>query len=289
MKKVKQFIPAVFIISILTSCSEDFVNYNPPVNQIDNFTYPSKLNTLWYYTTRNFLTNLRGDSVNFYFNGDTTTGYGAAKFERDTIINNDTLRLLRNSHSDPLHSHSTLELYKQADSGMIRVAFYSDGANFGPYRPNYNSLTFSSCGLKFSSLDEVVNFYFPENNKGDTTLIFDYPPIRVLKYPIKKNTEWNFRIYSNLNDTTRITKKYTDFENVTTPAGNFYCIKIQRNWYYNSSVPDADFRSFDYFSKEGMIKRDFIIKDVIIQNQNHDTLAIIDVKEEAELNIYIQP
>lgn len=286
MNTVTKIFCIIFLMTTIFSCSDDYVNNNSPGTPSDNFVYPTKLNTLWYYTTRNFLTNLRGDSVHFYFTGDTTVGYGAAKIERDTVLNGDTLRLLRNSHSDPLHSHTTLEFYKQTDSGLIRVAFYSDGANFGPYRPSGNSLIYSLNGKNFTSLNDILQYSFPENNKDDTTLIFDNPPIRVIKYPVSGNSEWEFVSYSG---NPRITKKYTDYEEVTTTAGSFHCIKIQRNWYYNSPNPDTKFRSFDYFSEKGMIKRDFVIKDVVIQNQNQDTLGIIDVKEEAELNIIIQP
>jgi len=282
--KVLINISLILIISvIIISCKDSTVDSNnPPVSPESNFTYPYKLNSFWYYSTRNFVTNLRGDSVHFYFPGDTTVGFGNAKFVKDTIVNQDTLRLLRNEHSEVGHSHTTLELYKQTDSGLIRVAYYYGGTNFGPYRPVKQNLRYVINGNTYASLDELKNAFNVEDYSGDTTLYFDEPPLRVLKYPIEENTEWEFVTFG----TTRITKEYTNFENVNTGMGELKCIKVKRNWYYNSSAPDPKFISYDYFSKEGMVKRDFVIKDVVILNQNTDTLGIIDVKEEANLNIF---
>jgi len=282
---------ALFILTSLLfiSCSEDTINNNvitPPdtTSSQNNFKYPYNLNSFWYYSTKNFITNLRPDSLNVYFTTDTTIGYGGAVFTKDTIINMDTLKLLRNSHSNNGHSHTTLEYYRQSDSGLIRIAYYSDGINFGPYRPAGN-LNFSVHGQTFNSLNELTDKYKSDLTSGDTTLFFDDPPIKVLKYPLSVNTEWTLINYG----TTRITKKYTGYEMVSLPSGNFYCLKIQRKVYYNSTIPDTNYFYFDYFAKEGMIKRDFLLKDILISNSNGDPIGYIDVKEEAFLNIFILP
>lgn len=288
MKSVIKYSLLILSAAFLFSCSEDTINSitnNPPDTTItDNFRYPYKLNSFWYYSTRNFVTNLRPDSLSIYFPADTINGLGSATFIKDTVINLDTLKLLRNSHSTEGHSHTTLEFYKQSDSGLIRIAVYSDGLNFGPYRSSDN-LNYSFHGQTFNSLNELtLNLKYDEPD-GDTTLYFDDPPIKVLKYPLFKNTEWGIINYG----TTRITKKYTDFETVSLPAGNFYCLKVQRNVYYNSSTPDPNYFYYDYFSKYGMIKRDFLLKDVLVSNNNGDPIGYIDVREEDFINLYILP
>ncbi|MEO8210252.1 MAG: hypothetical protein ABI840_06800 [bacterium] len=282
----------IIFSSFFISCSDETDNniINPPIDPTLSqsvFKYPYNINSFWYYTTRNFVTNLRPDSLSVYFPSDTLVGYGDASFVKDTVINQDTVRLLRNSHSEPKHSHTTLEYYKQTDSGLIRIAFYSEGANFGPFRPLNTNLTYSVNGLSFNSLNEIYEHYNSDNSVRGS-LIFDDPPITAIKYPIVQNEEWNFVSYSSGTDTTRITKKFTDFETLILPSGTFYCIKIRRNWYYSSPTPDTNYISFDYFSKEGMIKRDFRIKDIIISNSN-GPIGYIDVKEEANLNLYSIP
>lgn len=288
MKTIVKIFSIVTTTYLLISCADNSITNNPlGGNNETNFTYPVKLNTFWYYVTRNFLTNLRGDSVYAYFSTDTIVGFGGAKFIKDTIINSDTLHELSNYHSDTAsgHNHTTLEFYKQSDSGLIRIAYYSDGANFGPYRLADNSLLYSINGKHFRSLNDILSYYNHDYQSIDT-LYFDDPPLRVLKYPLSQNNEWEFVSYSG---NPRITKKYIDYETVNLTFGSFYCIKVKRNWYYNSTTPDPKFNSIDYFSKDGMVKRDFIIKDVLVQNQNLDTIGIFDVKDEAELLNLIQP
>ncbi len=280
----------IFITFIYSSCSDNVVNNNlsTPIESENNFKYPDKVNSFWYYTTRNFVTNLRPDSIRIYYPTDTLIGYGGATVLSDTVINNDTLVLLQNNHGSAGHNHTTLEFYKQSDSGLIRIAYYSDGTNFGPYRPGLNSLHYTINDKSFNSIDELMNYYNNDFDKpaSDTTIIyFDDPPIRALKYPITENTEWGFVTYG----TTRITKKYTNFETVNLIMGSFHCIKVQRNWYYNSPVSDPRFISFDYFSKDGMVKRDFTIKDVLVSNNLGIQIGYIDVKEEDNLNLFTHP
>lgn len=275
---------------IIISCSDNDTHNNlislPVVDTTsrNNFKYPYNINSFWYYSTRNFVTNLRPDSVGVYFSTDTLIGYGDASFEKDTILNQDTVRLLRNSHSEPQHSHTTLEYYKQTENGLIRIAYLSDGINFGPYRSSNNNLKYSVNGKSFRSLNDIYEYYKMENSTSGK-LVFDDPPITAIKYPIVQNEEWDFVSYG----TTRITKKFTDFETVNSAAGSFYCIKIRRNWYYNSPAPDTNYISYDYFAKEGMVKRDFRIKDILISNQSGTPIGYIDVKEEANLNLYTLP
>ena len=290
MKTVFKILLLIISSALIISCGDDDPAKSnlvtpPALTPQDTFKYPTKLGSFWYYSTKNFIYNIRPDSLNVYFTTDTTTGIGSASFARDTIINSDTLRVLRNSHSEVGHSHTTIELYNQTDTGLVRIAFYSDGINFGPYRA-YNNLKFAFHGRTFSSLNELTNFTKYERSSGDTTLYFDNPPLNVLKYPTVPGTEWNFIKYGFNTDTTRITKKYTGYEMVSVPAGTFYCIKVKRDVYYNSPNPDPNYFYYDYFSDKGMVKRDFVLKDISIANSTGNIIGYIDVKEEAILNLY---
>jgi len=282
----------IFIASFsltLSSCKNEPTGNNSTPSE-NNFKYPYEINSFWYYGTRNFTTNYRPDSLIVYFPTDTLIGVGGAIFLKDTVINQDTLRLLRNSHSETGHSHATLELYRQTDTGLIRIAFYSDRTNFGPFRPNPKTITLSFKGKKYNSLNDIFDFYeneSRENLSGDTTLIFDNPPKVAIKYPIVQNNEWVFNI---VNSSTKLTKKYTTFETVNSMGTSYYCIKIQKQWYIDgSNTPDSRLVFYDYFSKEGMVKRDFTIKDIAINNSLGQLLGYIDAKDEAFLNFYTHP
>lgn len=290
MKKIFLYIVTIFILTAFISCSEDIVSTQPtPEN---NFMYPFEKETSWFYGTRNFITNIRIDSAENPFSTDSLTGYGDASFLRDTVIDQDTLRIFKNSHSEEGHAHSTYELYKQTDSGLIRFAYYSDGTNFGPFRPVEN-YRFSINSFSFNSLNEMFYYFYleninykTENSNIDTTLIFDNPPVTALKYPITEGMEWHFKTIG----ITKFTKKYLNYVNVESAGNNYYCIKLQKFWYLNNSqTPEANIIYYDYFSKQGMVKRDFTIKDIAVSNQLGKVIGYIDAKEESFLYLYIQP
>lgn len=275
----------MILLLIFSSCNDNPAGNN---NSENNFKYPYDVNTFWYYGTRNFTTNYRPDSLIAYFPTDTLIGTGGALFLKDTVINQDTLRLLRNSHSEIGHSHTTLELYKQTDTGLIRAAFYSDGVNFCPFASNSNSVTLSFNGKSYNSLSELFNYYKYDMRDAfdDTTLYFDDPRITSIKYPLVLGNEWHFTTVG----TTKMTKKYISYETVNSMSGNHYCVKIQKQWYNNgSATPDSHLIFYDYFSKEGLIKRDFTIKDIAINNSTGQLLGYIDAKDEGFLNFYTHP
>lgn len=286
MKFLFKILILIIISTVIYSCSDnpaENITTDPPLSSDSTFKYPYKLNSLWYYTTRTFFTNQRPDSITVYYGRDTTLGYGSASFTKDTIINSDTLKLLRNTHTDPQHGHTTLEYYKQTDTGLIRIAYYSDGINFGPFRPE-NNFKFTFHGKSYSSINELLRNSKYDYAVSDTNqLFFDDPPLTVLKYPIAQNVQWEFINYNP----PLVTKKYTNYETVTTPAGTFYCIKIKRDVHYSSGTPDPNYLYFDYFSKDGMVKRDFTLKDILVSNNFGQIIGYIDVKEEALLNIYL--
>ncbi|HMS65209.1 MAG TPA: hypothetical protein PKD83_08150 [Ignavibacteria bacterium] len=281
----------VILFSItLYSCNEDSV-VNNQLYENGNFTYPYEINTAWYYGTRNFAYNFRPDSIKNIYGSDTLSGYGEAIFLRDTVVGIDTCRILRNAHSETGHAHATYELYKQTDTGLIRIAHYSNGTNFGPYRTDCR-YKFSFNGKSYNSSREIFSEYkndlksTTDIQQGDTVLIMDDPPVNTLKYPILKGMEWVI-----ITDETggKITKKYSDYENINLLGSNYYCIKIQKQWYFNFQTPVSELIYFDYFSKEGMVKRDFTIKDIEVSNELGQTIGYFDAKEESFLNIYFQP
>ncbi len=137
--------------------------------------------------------------------------------------------------------------------------------------------------INFYNNDFNINY---DNPAEDSVLFFDNPPVTMVKYPVVIGTEWNF--YSVLSII--LTKKYLGYETIVSNDKSYYCVKIQKQWYNNNSlVPDPHLIFYDYFSKDGMVKRDFTIKDVAVSNSSGQLIGYIDVKEEAFLNIFSQP
>lgn len=287
--KVMQGIFFLLCSSFYVSCSDENPATIIPESPSENFKYPYEINSFWYYSTYNYVTNYRPDSLRKIIADDTIVGNGIAEFSRDTIFNSDTLHLLKNTHSSEGHEHTTLELYKQSDTGLVRYAFYSSGTNFGPFRPLQLRFKIEKDDKEFASMTELLRWYenyTEQDNTGDTTFIIDDPPINAIRYPISEGSEWSYLDYG----ATKIKKLYSGFEDVSTQAGSFHCAKIRRNWYFNfSTVPDSNFYLADYFSEYGMIKRDFRIKNVLVTTSTGEPLGYIEVVEESKLNIVTLP
>lgn len=277
---------AVPVLSfVFSSCSDDTQSSNNPNGPQRDFKYPYALNSFWYYTTYNFVTNYRPDSIRQIIAPDTIVGYGSAVFSSDTIIAADTLRILRNTHSSEGHTHTTIELYKQLDTGLIRHAFYSSGTNFGPFRSG-SPVKYIHQGTEYLSIADLKNALRQFDLRGDTTLTFDDPLIIALKYPVAEGREWLYLDYG----ATKITKKYSGYEEISSNGRSYFCAMVKRLWYINNStVPDTNFQFVDYFAKEGMVRRDFVIADVLVSNALGEPLGYIDVREQAILNLYTEP
>jgi hypothetical protein len=282
-RRVMFVFPVLFLA--IGSCSDNTQSPNNPNVQQTDFKYPYSLNSFWYYTTYNFVANYRPDSIRSLIPPDTIVGYGSALFTSDTVIAQDTFRILRNTHSSEGHTHTTIELYKQNDTGLIRHAYYSSGTNFGPFRSG-NSVRYNFHGNEYLRISDLKNAFSQFDSQGDTSLTFDDPPILALKYPVSESSEWPYLDYG----ATKITKKYSGYDEVALNGRSYFCAKVKRNWYINNSTtPDPNLQFFDFFAKEGMVKRGFVIANVLVSNSLGEPIGYIDVWEQAILNLYTDP
>ncbi len=85
---------------------------------------------------------------------------------------------------------------------------------------------------------------------------------QVLKYPLKVGASWVFRAGTGIGT---ISKKVVARISVTVPAGTFRCYKIQ--WLYDGGTSFSDGSQilfFDYISDAGLVKRAIEIKNVTL-------------------------
>jgi hypothetical protein len=266
---------------LFLSCKSSVIEPQPEVE--NDFIYPFATGSFWYYTSRNFISDIRPDSIRHYFSNDTSVSFGISSFANDTIVQSETFRIFKNEITAG-HGAFIKELYRQTDSGLIRYASNTSITGFGPYRAG-NQISYNLYGGNFNSIPEIF-FYLNEDHLPSDTLIYDNPPKTVLKYPLTLNAQWILFQNNNL----KITKTYIDFQNVNLTAGNFYCLRVQKNFYFNnSSTPDNNFVFYDYFSKEGMVKRDFLVKNINVSNSQGQQIGQLDAKEEIFLNLYNLP
>jgi len=258
--------PAVFYIS----CSDNAQNGNN-IEPENNFKYPYSLNSYWYYTTKNVITNIRPDSIRKNFDTDTLTGYGISTFIKDTVLSDDTVRIFKNEYSFNGHVSVTREYFNQTDSGLIRKAYLSNGSGLGPYR---NNISFFYGGKYYSSAYDILQDANNDFQGNDSVITFDDPPVKVIQYPLQVNAEWILTDEPFLT----IKKRYTGFEDINISGKNYYCMKINRLYYFNVN-PDENLIFKDFFSKEGIQRREIYIKDIIATNEFGAQIGYIDLSE----------
>ncbi|MFZ1320871.1 MAG: hypothetical protein WAT71_04885 [Ignavibacteria bacterium] len=281
MNVIIKCVSVLLILISISSCSDNSQNGNN-IEYDENFKYPYSLNSFWYYSTKNAVINIRPDSLRQIYNGDTITGYGIASFINDTVIENKNVKILKNEYSLDGHSSMVREYFEQTDSGLIRLASLSSGSNLSPFRGKYN---YYINGKYFNSLNELSFGVKNDLQPNDSTVILDNPPVMTLKYPLEINYEWELIN----NGFVRILKKYSGFENINISGKNFHCMKISRNYYFSSNLPDENFITTDYFAAEGIVRRDLLIKNINVVNEIGTLLGYIDLSEKTTVNLYSIP
>lgn len=277
------FICVLFCIVLISfsSCSDNSQSGND-ITYNENFQYPYSLNSFWYYTTKNAVINIRPDSLKRIYSSDTSTGYGISGFINDSVIDNKNVRILKNEYSLDGHSAIVREYYEQTDSGLIRLASLSNGSNLGPFRGNIN---YFINGNYYRSLNEILFSFQNDLMSNDSTVKLDIPPVKTLKYPLEINSEWELID----NGFVRIIKRYTGFELINISGKNFYCMKVGRSYYFSGGLPDENFVTTDYFSPEGIVRRDLLIKNISVTNEFGTILGYIDLTEKTTVNLYSIP
>jgi len=92
-----------------------------------------------------------------------------------------------------------------------------------------------------------------------------------LKYPMVTGTEWSYTIAGY-----KTNKKYSGFENVSVPSGTISCMKVNVVYIY---LPTAT--TYNFYSKFGLIKSDFIYNDIVFTNIiNPDGAGTFDLTNE---------
>jgi hypothetical protein len=261
---------------IFSACnSDEIVNNNKGNFNIDtaSFTYPFTIGSTWSYTRTYSAENIRPDSIRHYFSEYPIYGNGTITVLYDTVINGITTRCFLDVYTEYYPDTNTWHsryYYGNYDSALVCYGYrWSGGGSGFPFSVN-SSFKVQKYGKTFSNIKEV--FRFIENGMpASDSVHMENPPVRVLKYPVVIGTEWLFK---DIHSLSRIYKKYLSFENISIGVNQISCIKIQRDW----EEFNDDFL-YDYISKYGQMKRDYLVKDMIVTNEFGVTLGYVDMRE----------
>lgn len=218
------FIFVAAVLFLFSSCSDDNPLI-PPLVDTTSFTYPIKNGSYWIYYGKLTYSNFNPDSVRYYV---TNPAYDTNKVTilYDTVINSVTTKCILNEYSSSIQSKkNTRYYYVINDTALIWYAYRGFISGMLPH------------------LD----------GPGDEdSLRICSPPQVILLYPITKGRVW----YTATGNS--VTRKYVEFENISTAAGTISCMKTERHY----NIPNLSY--FDYYSGKGLIKSSFIFPNVNI-------------------------
>jgi hypothetical protein len=271
-------IPAILflcLIFVFTGCSDNSVSSTGGAYTLDtaSFTYPFKDGCTWNFNRKYSAFNFRPDSVKRVFSDFPIYGNGTTTILYDTSINGITTKCFYITYSENSYNYESREYYGNYDSGLVCYGYRSAfGAALTPFR--VKGIHFSHNGNTFGSFQEL--FYEYENGcrlraTPGNTLILEVPPVVCLKYPEVSGIQWFFK---SLDGFDIIYKKYLGFEKIICGTGYYSCMKTQRIW---NTMPNLEL--FDYYSKVGILKRDYTMRDILINNEFGDTLGFVDLND----------
>lgn len=203
-----------------------------------------------------------------FFHDFPVFGNGTTTILYDTSVFGIMTKCFHVSYTENSYAFELREYYGNYDSGLVCYGYRGFfGTPLTPYR--VGGITFAFNGNTFHSFSEL--FYTYENNRvtpatPNDTLILEVPPVVCLKYPEVTGMQW---VFKNV-----IYKKYLGFENLMCGIRYYSCMKTQRIW---NTMPELQL--FDYYSKVGILKRDYTIRDLLIMNEFGDTLGFADIND----------
>lgn len=259
----------IIILSLnMASCGEDNSTgvTNPP-EPVDTsqFFYPKKPDSRWNYSQTLSVENIRPDSIIHYFTNYPLTTSGYIKILYDTLLAGETLKVFLEEYTDLSGTITSRHYYKMDTLSIVSFAYRGVGGTTMPFRP---AATGVSINFVINGIDMWQLIY--GSRGADDSLIYQEDRPVVLKYPIITGKEWIFRALGS----TVFTKTYAGFENVHIDTSVYACIKVQR-----TLSNQSNYILYDYISKYGQVKRDYLFKNSPVTNMFGQTIGYVDYRD----------
>ncbi len=259
----------VIIICTLLSCSD-----SPYGVGVDfGYNYPLSEGNVWEYENKIELSNFRPLTPGHTFEERvyTTTGRVVSRgihiFDNGVktyslITNEETANRLPTSVNYYLKTKDGFYLYGYSGSSLLA--------------PKTNSSTkFIFHGKTFYNFQSLIDFVEQKVNHYSDSVYIETPPPKVYQYPLQVGVKWIFR---NHNKPFLIEKEIIEKKFIRTPAGYFDAYAIR--WYYDmdrNGIYDPDIIVTEYLDAVGLVKRVFMIKDIMVTNmESPDGVGYID-------------
>ena len=269
-----------------------------------NLTYPLREGNVWEYDrefgTYNFRTFENPDSIleseeMFVHAQSTVRSNGMVTLDAFANIP-DAVIELEQTYIEEWDSFelTSWNYYTQTGDGLYLVGYKSaSGASAMPkitaenYENNddfyilFDGKYFRSVRAVSEYVEFMVKLHYDDS--GDF-IIEDNPPKVIPRY-LNTGAQWTYRSKGN---PWRVDKRILGKEIIEGPAGQFDCYKVQ--WLVDLSDTgewDRDVVFYDYFSNEGLVKREYYFKDQIwMTSRSPEPAGYVDVHDFSVLTGY---
>ncbi len=286
MLKTNHILIILFLLLLIISCKEDD---NPITTDEDQFLYPMEVGNKWEYDRHFAMFNFRPiDSLDYPRYDDSIHYYSKIVVEvvrEETILDTVEAFVFQSSESSSLSIQNfwSEHYYANRKDGLFLYGYKltGGGVNGLPKITNSEKIVFK--GKEFNSVDEIIqtlDLILPKvYNIYSDSIYYEDPPIKVLKYPFETANEW---IYRPPNQPFAISKRVLGKENMELFSRTFVCSKIE--WLYDldsNDEWDEEISVIDFVADEGLIKRTFFVKDLVITTvASPDSNGYFDSSEE---------
>lgn len=280
MNKLFLNIITLLFMFILLNCSED---KNPIGSEDNNFIYPLKIGNRWEYT-REILVYFRADTSQVTAVDDTISSISTIQIVRTETLTGFIRTYVFNESlvGEEGCSFESESYYNNQEDGFYLYAYRGPGYII-PKSSVQKRIYFK--GRYFRDIREIISFIekaIPNKYTRSDSLIYEDPPLKSLPYPLEIGKQW---VYREVGNPWRIDKKVLGKENVTVPAGEFNCYKIQ--WLIDlddNGEWENDMEFFDYICTKGLIRRHILFKDLGWTDEEGNQIGKFDVEEDSQLS-----
>ena len=249
----KKFLLSLFIL-ICFSCAEK----NAVKPQNSNFVYPLEIGNKWEYNVTSIRYNRREEP---YGQKDTTKyieKYTSVLeiMPPDSLCDSLGLYLSVKKRIGSIWHPSEWHNYlKNNEDGLYQ---YFKANSYSPLQKNKINNMQSKMSI-FNDGNLISNY---KNSMLSSRVSSDFQ--RILKYPLEVGSTWDI-IDEGFIDIA-IFKNVISKQNITVPAGEYECYKIQTlNDYYSDGILDFGYVCYDYIHADGIIKTEIYMNGLTMQ------------------------
>lgn len=280
-----EFVLLLLLMIFSTSCI-----FNSDNDDENDFIYPLSIGNIWEYK-RQWNLYYYSDSLEIKEYTDTVTYSSdiSVSITDEVTLNGDIdTYKMTGIENDGMMTFEGTQYYRNNEDGLYIYAYLGSGV-YLPKDVAGEYICFKGKKFKnFHALSNYIQEITPILSLQSDTIIYEEPPIKTIHYPIKIGKQWTYREAGN---PWRMDRKVTNRVNLEIEIGSFDCYTIKFIYDLDEDGEwDDDIWITDYISKQGLIKREIYVMELLESTVTHPegTGRKFDAFDEYTLTDYIQ-